>query len=207
MQQFVINIVNEFGYTGIFFLIAIENLFPPIPSEVILTFGGFITTFTNLNIIGVIISSTIGSVVGAIILYKIGTLLTKEKLGKILNSKVGKILHFKKSEVKYTEGYFDKIGMSAVFFCRFIPIVRSLISIPAGMAKMSFGPFLLLTTIGSLIWNSVLITVGAVTGNSWSKVSESMGKYSNTVFIIFMILLVVIYIALKKVKSKINCKS
>lgn len=202
MQEFVINVINNFGYTGIFFLIAIENLFPPIPSEVILTFSGFVTTFTNLNIIGVVIASTLGSVLGAIILYKIGTLLTKEKLDKLLNSKIGKTLRFKKSEIKDTESYFDKIGISAVFFCRFIPIIRSLISIPAGMSNMPFLPFLIFTSLGSLIWNLVLITLGAFAGNSWSKISEITGKYSKTVFIIFMTFSTLTYIFLKKLRKK-----
>ncbi|MEG2646084.1 MAG: DedA family protein, partial [Clostridia bacterium] len=170
MQEFIITIVNNFGYIGIFFLIAIENLFPPIPSEVILTFSGFITTFTNLNLIGVIISSTIGSLIGAVILYGIGRLISKDRLKKLLNCKIVRALKFKKSEIKATEGYFDKIGITAVFFCRFIPIVRSLISIPAGIEKMNFNIFLILTTFGSLIWNTVIIIIGRLVGGSWQTI-------------------------------------
>lgn len=91
--------MNQFGYIGIALLIAIENIFPPIPSEVILTFGGFMTTYTNLNVWGVIIAATIGSLLGAIVLYGVGRFLSPERLGVILDGKLGQILHFKKEDV------------------------------------------------------------------------------------------------------------
>lgn len=145
MQEIIINIMNDFGYLGIALLIAIENIFPPIPSEVILTFGGFMTTYSNINIIGVIISSTIGSALGAIILYWVGRILSKERLEKIVDGKIGNMLHFKKQDIEKANKSFEKRGKFTVFFCRFVPIVRSLISIPAGMTKMKFTPFVLLT--------------------------------------------------------------
>ena len=95
MQEMIIEIMNNFGYLGVFLLIAIENVFPPIPSEVILLFGGFMTTFSDMNIVGVIIASTLGSILGAIVLYYIGKILNKERLKKIITSKPGKILRLK----------------------------------------------------------------------------------------------------------------
>ena len=160
MQEIIINLMNQFGYIGIFLLIAIENIFPPIPSEVILTFGGYMTTYSNLNVPLVILSATLGSLLGAIVLYAIGKILNKERLMKIVSGKVGKILRLKKEDIESADKWFDTKGEKCVFFCRFIPIVRSLISIPAGMSEMNIPKFLIYTTIGSLIWNSVLVVVG-----------------------------------------------
>ncbi|MCR2023220.1 DedA family protein, partial [Blautia pseudococcoides] len=139
MSYWMMHIMDAYGYLGIALLILVENLFPPIPSEVILTFGGFMTTYTKMNIIGVVLSSTVGSVFGAILLYQIGHLVPQEKLESLLEGRVGKILHFKPEDVGSAMEWFDSKGNYTVLFCRFIPIVRSLISIPAGMAHMNLG--------------------------------------------------------------------
>lgn len=136
MENFVIGIMNKFGYLGIFLLILLENLFPPIPSEVILTFGGFMTISTSMNVFGVILVSTIGSLLGAIILYYLGKILNKERINKIIKSKYGKLLRIKSKDIEMADKWFDTKGRKTVFFCRFIPVVRSLISIPAGMSEM-----------------------------------------------------------------------
>lgn len=205
MQELIINVMNNFGYLGIALLIAIENIFPPIPSEVILTFGGFMTTYSNLHVIGVVISSVIGSVLGAIILYLVGRLLSKEKLEKLVEGKIGKILRFKKEDIEKANRWFKKRGNFTVFFCRFIPVVRSLISIPAGMTKMKFIPFVVLTTIGSSIWNIVLVILGVVTGASWEKVVGYIDNYSKVVLIIILSLIVIgVAVFYKKRISKIE---
>lgn len=199
MQELIINIMNQFGYFGILFLIALENLFPPIPSEVILTFGGFMTISTSMTVLGVIIFSTIGSVLGALILYGIGRLLTKERLENILGSKLGRMLGFKKDDVKKSEDWFIKRGKVTVFFCRFIPIIRSLISIPAGMTKMNVGIFLILTTVGTTIWNTVLVLLGAAFGASWDKIASIIDKYSTaTLFVICISFAVGCFVFYKK---------
>lgn len=182
MQELVIQIMDSFGYAGIFFLILVENLFPPIPSEVILTFGGFMTTYTALRVPGVIAASTLGSVLGAVFLYFVGRLIPAQKLHMLLEGKWGKSLHFQTADVEDASGWFDKKGKSTVFFCRFIPIIRSLISIPAGMSRMSMLPFLVLTFAGSLGWNTVLIGAGAAAGASWERVLLVLQNYSDFVF-------------------------
>ena len=136
MQEFIIQIIENWGYLGVGLLIAIENIFPPIPSEVILAFGGFVTTKTALNVVGVIIAATLGSTIGAIVLYLIGKILNKERLERIISGKIGKVLRLKKSDIEKADKWFDTKGQKTVFICRFIPIVRSLISIPAGMSEM-----------------------------------------------------------------------
>ena len=187
MQNWIITIMNRFGYLGVAGLIGLENIFPPIPSEVILTFGGFMTTCTDLTFTGVVVSSTIGSLIGAILLYGIGWILSYDKLCRILSGKTGKILHLYPEDIDKAVSWFDKKGNYTVFFCRFIPIVRSLISIPAGCAKMKMLPFLLLTTAGSFIWNTVLVYLGALAGKSWSKIAGYMDTYSTIVLIILII--------------------
>ena len=206
MQEIIISIMNQFGYLGILLLIMIENVFPPIPSEIILCFGGFMTTSTKLTIVGVIISATIGSVLGAIILYFIGKILNKERLIKIVSGKVGKILRLKEKDIEMADKWFDTKGAKTVFICRFIPIVRSLISIPAGMSEMPFPKFLILTTLGTAIWNTVLTILGSIMGENWSKIVEIIDKYANITLIILIIVFVigVTYFYYKRAKKKTN---
>ncbi|WP_027627408.1 DedA family protein [Ruminiclostridium cellobioparum] len=188
MQEIILDIINQFGYLGIFLLITIENIFPPIPSEVILTFGGFLTTYTNMNVWGVIIAATIGSVVGAIILFVIGRILNAERLSRLFDNKLGKLLRLKKEDARKAERWFLKHGNKAVFFCRFVPIVRSLISIPAGVAKMQFCSFLILTIIGTFIWNVVLVFLGRIAGNAWETIANYVDFYTMVAFIAFVLI-------------------
>lgn len=178
MQNFIIVLMNKYGYPGIFFLITIENLFPPIPSEVILTLGGFMTTYTSLHVIGVIFFSTLGSLFGAILLYFVGKLISPDRLLKFAAGKTGKILHLKAADIAKSITWFQKKGNKTVLYCRFVPILRSLISIPAGMSGMKQSIFLMYTTIGSVIWNSVLIILGRLVGNSWQSVTAVIAQYS-----------------------------
>ena len=179
--------MEQFGYLGVAFLIMIENLFPPIPSEVILTFGGFMTTTTELNIPLMIVAATIGAVVGAAILYGLGTLLDVERLDKIVD-KYGNILRITHADIHKADSWFDRYGFWTVFFCRFVPLIRSLISLPAGMANMNFGLFLLFTTIGTVIWNTVLIYLGAAVGSQWETIVHYMDIYSNIAYVIIAII-------------------
>lgn len=201
MQNWILTIMSRFGYIGVAGLIGLENLFPPIPSEVILTFGGFMTTCTDLKFSGVVLAATAGSLFGAIILYGLGYILSYEKLCKILSGKTGKILHLYPEDIAKAVSWFDQKGNVTVFFCRFIPIVRSLISVPAGCAKMKMLPFLLLTTAGSFIWNTVLVWLGALAGESWSKIAGVMDTYSSIVLIVLVIVGISVLYYFMKSKS------
>lgn len=199
--------MNQFGYLGVFLLIAIENIFPPIPSEVILLFGGFMTTYTKLNILGIVIASLQGSLSGAIMLYYIGKIFNKNRLKKIISGKVGKILRLKNSDIDKADKWFDTKGQKTVFFCRFIPLIRSLISIPAGMSEMHMSKFLVYTTIGSLIWNTVLIVIGSIVGNNWTSILSVLDTYSKIVVIVMaivVILFIVIFYKKRLKHEKIN---
>lgn len=190
MENWIIDIMEQFGYIGILFLIALENVFPPIPSEVILTFGGAMTAKTSMTVIGVVAVSTAGSIIGAIILYGLGMLLGKERIEKIVN-RYGHILRVTVEDVEKADNWFHKYGLWTIFFCRFIPLIRSLISIPAGMARINFVTFLLLTTIGTFIWNVALVTVGAVVGDSWESIVHYMDYYSNVMYVLLVVLFLV----------------
>ncbi len=201
MNNFVINIMNKYGYLGILFLITIENIFPPIPSEVILTLGGFMTSKDgiNMSLFGVIMYSTFGSMLGAIILYYVGYIFNKDRLLKIVRSKVGRILCLKESDIVKSDSSFNKNGDLTVLYCRFIPIVRSLISIPAGVNKMKFSIFLLYTFIGSLIWNTVLVSLGKLVGENYMVVAGVFSKYSKIILILLICLIV--YKIIKKIRK------
>lgn len=208
MENFVISIMNQFGYFGMFFLIFIENIFPPIPSEVVLLFGGFMTTYTKLHVALMIVFSTLGSVVGAIVLYYVGKILNKDRLKKLVAGKVGKVLRLKASDIDKADHWFDTKGNKTVFFCRFVPVVRSLISIPAGMSEMPMAKFLLYTTVGSAIWNSVLLIVGNKVGENWKSILGIMDQYSHIVLILlillFILFLVYFFCFRTKKKKKAN---
>ena len=181
MENLVVQLIDRFGYWGILLLIAVENLFPPIPSEVILTFGGFLTTYTAMRPAGVVLASTGGSVAGAVILYGVGRLLAPERLEKLLCGRVGRLLKLEADDVHKASDWFAAHGHPSVFYCRCIPILRSLISIPAGMAGMRLVPFLLLTTAGSTLWNILLVGAGALAGHSWPAISAALSGASTGV--------------------------
>lgn len=204
MQQFILHIIEQFGYFGVFFLILIENVFPPIPSEVILLFSGFFSTYTNLSVLYMIVASTLGSFLGAIILYYIGKIFNKERLKKIVNGRFGKILFLKENDIDKADEWFDNKGNKSVFFCRFVPIVRSLISIPAGMSEMPMGKFIIYTICGSMIWNTILICLGYRLGSNWEYVLTILDKYQIIVIVILVIIFgyVIIKFYRKKRKSK-----
>lgn len=204
MQQFILHIIEQFGYFGVFFLILIENVFPPIPSEVILLFSGFFSSYTSLSVFYMILASTLGSFLGAIILYYIGKIFNKERLKKIVNGRFGKILFLKENDIDKADEWFDNKGNKSVFFCRFVPIVRSLISIPAGMSEMPMGKFIIYTICGSMIWNTVLICLGYRLGSNWEYVLTILDKYQMVVIVILVIIFgyVIIKFYRKKRKSK-----
>lgn len=183
VQAWITDFMEQFGYFGIFLMLAFENIFPPIPSEVILPFGGFMTTTTSLTIPGVIIAATAGSLLGAVILYYIGRLLDVSRLEKLVE-RWGSLIRVSKKDIHKADAWFDKYGYWTVLFCRMVPLVRSLISIPAGMSGMKFGVFMIFTTIGTLGWNLLLVLIGAVLGESWEDIAVYMDVYSNVVYVL-----------------------
>lgn len=194
MKNIIFRIINKYGYFGITFLIALENLIPPIPSEVILSFSGFISKSTSLSLFLIIIFATIGSLIGAIVLYYLAYFIGLN----LLNFKIFKLCGLKKEDTEKSMKHFQKNGYKSIFFGRFIPIIRSFISIPAGLSKMDIRLFLLLTWIGSFIWNTIFVIAGFILQDNWDTLANFFDKYSFFIFLIAIIL----YIIIKRHKSK-----
>lgn len=188
MQETIIDLIGQHGYLGVASLIAIENIFPPIPSEIILTFAGFMTLSSNLEPVGLILSATVGATIGALILYSIGRFLSTDRLNRFFASKYGSWLGLKPVHIEKATEFFVKYDNRAVFLGRFVPIVRSLISIPAGITKYKLRFFIPLTFFGTLIWNTALIYLGAFAGNAWAKVAATVDIFATLVGIVLIIL-------------------
>lgn len=184
--------IGQFGYLAVCALILLENVFPPIPSELILPLSGFFTTSTGLTLPGVIAAATAGSVLGAFVLYGIGRLLSRERLMGFFGTRPMRLLGFKPDDVASAIDWFDRKGQATVLICRCIPVVRSLISIPAGTAKMSPVRFTVYTLVGSLVWNTVLCSLGAAAGSAWETVTAQFEWISGVVKVAIVVLLVAV---------------
>ena len=182
--------MNDYGYLGIFFLIFIENVFPPIPSEVVLLFGGAMTVLAGLNAPTVVIVATLGSLAGAVVLYLLGRILKAERLRRLFSGRFGRILRLKPEDVDKATAWFVKYEKKAVLICRCVPIVRSLISIPAGIAEMNFALFLFLTALGSAVWNTILVCIGSFLGTQWEMALPFFDQYSNIILALCVVAVV-----------------
>lgn len=182
-MDFATRLMEALGYPGIVLVVLIENLFPPIPSEVVLPFAGFMTTTSSMSVVGVIAAATAGSVLGGIALYALGAWFGAERIERFVG-RYQKYLTVTPEHVRKAQEWFERYGVYTVFFCRMIPIMRSLISIPAGLVRMNLVTFSIYTLLGSLIWNGTLVGIGAALGASWPLVSHWVGLYQDVVKII-----------------------
>jgi len=202
MQAAMIALIEQYGYLAIALLILIENIFPPIPSEVVLAFGGFLTVQTQMNPWLVIASATAGSLAGAALLYLAGRLIPKDKLEQLLAGKTGRVLHLKPEDVGKADQWFRRYQQRAVLFCRCVPVVRSLISIPAGMARMAPAPFFLLTALGSTVWNTMLVWLGAFAGDAWEASANTFSRVSEIVAVVLAVAAVAAWLVIRRRKKK-----
>ncbi|MFI6454585.1 DedA family protein [Streptosporangium amethystogenes] len=187
-----INLMETLGAPGAGLAIALENLFPPLPSEVILPLAGFTVSQGDMKLFDAVLWTTLGSVIGALALYGVGAVLGRERVVFIAS----KLPLVSVSDIEKTEAWFAKHGRKTVFFGRMIPIFRSLISIPAGVERMPILIFTLLTTLGSLIWNTAFVMAGFLLGENWSLVEDYMGIVSKAVLGI-VILAVVVFVVVR----------
>lgn len=187
LSGWVAEVLADLGPFGVGMLTALETVFPPIPSEVVLPLAGFLTQQGEMRLPAVMVASTLGSVLGALLLYWLGRAVGRERGSRI----VARVPLVDREDVDRAAGWFDRHGRSAVFFGRLIPGVRSLISLPAGAAAMPLVPFLVFTTAGSLLWNSVLVGAGVALGSQWSRVDQYAGVL-DWVLIAALVLLVVV---------------
>jgi membrane protein DedA with SNARE-associated domain len=177
VSNWVTTIMELLGGPGAGLLIALENLFPPLPSELILPLAGFTASQGTMSLIGAIIWTTMGSVIGAVVLYYAGALLGRDRVRAI----AARVSLVKVTDIDKTEAWFVKHQTKAVFFGRMIPIFRSLISVPAGIERMPMPTFIGLTAAGSLIWNSAFIFAGYALGENWHRVETYVGLFQNIV--------------------------
>lgn len=191
------DLMDSFGAVGAGAAIALENLFPPLPSEVILPLAGFAASQGKFGLLTVLLWTTAGSVIGALALYAIGALLGRDRTVAI----AARLPLVKASDIERTEKWFARHGTKAVFFGRMIPIFRSMISVPAGVERMRLPVFLALTTAGSLIWNAVFILIGHALGARWHQVSDLVGLYSKGVLAV-VALAVLTFVALRVRKAR-----
>ena len=202
LANWVQDVINQFGYLGVALLVVIENVFPPIPSEVVLPFAGFVAqqgasavnatagaAQSDTTVVGMMIAATIGSVVGALILYFVSAAIGPERLRAFVE-RFGRWFGVKSSDLVRAEEWFDRRSSAAVLVGRCVPLIRSIVSIPAGFRRMKLTSFVVLTAIGSAVWNIALIGAGAVLGDQWERVGEYVGVFQWMVIAAVLLLLV-----------------
>ena len=171
MVQWATDVIDAIGLAGVAFLVALENIFPPIPSELILLLAGFNVSEGRFGVVGAVLAATAGSVVGAYFLYAMGRLVQDERLERFLAG-AGRFVGLKRTDVHKGFQWFDRHGTFVVLFGRLIPVVRSVVSIPAGSDNMPIARFTMLTAAGSLVWNTVWVAVGWGLGDQWEKAGK-----------------------------------
>jgi len=182
LAQWVQDVIESLGYLGVALLVIAENLFPPIPSEIVLPFAGFVARRGDGSVVVMVIASTIGSVVGALVLYAIAAAIGPERIHGFV-VRFGKWFGVKESDMVRAEEWFDRRSNVAVLVGRCVPLIRSLVSIPAGFRRMRFSSFVVLTAIGSAAWNVALIGAGAALGDQWDRVGDYVGIFQWVVII------------------------
>ncbi len=185
MFDFIVNIVQQGSYAGVFLLMALENLFPPIPSELIMPLAGFSAARGDMNVVLVVLAGTLGSVIGALPWYYAGKRFGLERI-KRLASKHGRWMTVSPDDVDTAMHRFERHGRAVVFFGRLIPAIRTLISVPAGINRMRMAPFLAFSIAGSLLWTGVLTAAGFILNSQYERVAEYLDPVSKGVLILIV---------------------
>ena len=180
LTDWVTDVIDKLGYIGVALLVALENLFPPIPSEIVLPFAGFVVSDGDATLVGMILAATIGSLAGALGLYAIAAAIGPERLRHLVE-RYGTWFRLTTDDLDRAERWFDRRAVVAVLVGRCVPLVRSLVSIPAGFRGMPLVPFVIYTLIGSLIWNTVLIGAGYLLREQWEDVAPIMDWFQYVV--------------------------
>ena len=216
LANWVQDVINQFGYFGVALLVVIENVFPPIPSEIVLPFAGFVAqqgasavnaaadaAQSDTTVVGMMIAATVGSVVGALILYFVSAAIGPERLRGFVE-RFGKWFGVKSTDLVRAEAWFDRRSTAAVLVGRCVPLIRSIVSIPAGFRRMKLTSFVVLTAIGSAVWNIALIGAGAVLGDQWERVGEYVGIFQWLVIGAILVLLVRFVVSRVKNRQRQN---
>jgi membrane protein DedA with SNARE-associated domain len=203
LATWVQDVINQFGYFGVALLVVIENVFPPIPSEIVLPFAGFVAqqgagaAESDTSVIGMMIAATVGSVIGALILYFVSAAIGPDRLRAFVE-KFGKWFGVKPADLVRAEAWFDRRSSLAVLIGRCVPLIRSIVSIPAGFRRMKLSSFVVLTALGSAVWNIALIGAGAVLKDQWDRVGDYVGVFQWIVILAIVVFVVRFVISLVK---------
>ncbi len=176
LAAFAIDVISTIGYLGVFFLMVMESMVVPIPSELVLPFAGFLISRGDFTFTSVMIASSLGSIVGSLISYYMG-----KYGGNAFVIKYGKYVLLDVEDLNKAERWFEKRGQYTIFISRFIPVVRHLISIPAGIGKMDLKRFTLYTIVGASMWNFILVYAGYLLGEHWARIKHYSEPVSLTV--------------------------
>ena len=187
LEEWVLSIMEKLGYLGIAFLMFLDNIFPPIPSEIIMPSAGYTASKGDLTLMGVIIAGSAGSLIAAMILYWIGRKIPEQHLFTFIKH-YGKFLRIRVTDLEKALGWFNQHGHKIVFFGRMIPAVRSLISIPAGMSKMPFGKFMTYSALGTIIWTTFLACLGFYLGENQEMMSTILSRIGYVILAIAFII-------------------
>ena len=199
MTDWIIQTISELGYLGIFLVMLAESIFPPIPSELIIPFAGFAAANGDLNLFGVLAAATIGAVVGMLPWYFAGRLFGLERV-RYLADRFGRVMAFNADEIDMAVGWFKRFGPIIVLFGRLIPLIRTLISIPAGLSRMSLPVFLAASTTGALIWNTFLTMAGYILHEHYEMIEVVLDPLSYIVLALVVVLYLIKVITWKPSK-------
>lgn len=199
LAAWVQDVIEQLGALGVALLVILENVFPPIPSEIVLPFAGFVAQRGDGSVLVMILAATVGAVIGALVLYAIAALIGQVRLAAFIE-RFGRWFGVKPTDLARAEAWFDRHAVAAVLLGRCVPLIRSVVSIPAGFRRMRLVPFIVYTAMGSAVWNTALVGAGAVLGNQWDKVEPYVAVLQYVV--IAVIVLFVVRFALKKLRNR-----
>jgi len=183
LTHLIIQTISSTGYMGIFILMSLESVLIPIPSEVTMPFSGYLATTGRFNLWSVILIGALANLVGSILAYFLGSWGQEHLVRKLIRN-YGKYLFISEKEFNHSEHWFRKHGEKIVFFSRLLPVVRTFISLPAGIAQMNFLKFSVLTFFGSLIWSALLTYIGFILGKNWQSLEIYYRKFEIFIFIV-----------------------
>lgn len=193
MIDWATQIIEDIGLLGVAFLVALESIVPPIPSELVLLLAGFNVDQGSFSFVGAVVAATVGSLIGALVLYALGALVSEERMAWLMH-KVGRFVGFTQKDIDRGFDWFERHGAPVVFFGRLIPLVRSVVSVPAGASRMPLGRFVLWTTLGSAVWNSVWVAIGQVLGDQWEKADAWAGTFQFVVLVVLAMVGIVLIV-------------
>lgn len=185
LADWVTDVIDKLGYLGVALLVILENVFPPIPSEIVLPFAGFVARDGRATLPGMILAATIGSILGAWLLYGIAAWIGPDRVRAFV-VRYGGWFRLTEKDLDKTEAFFDRHATVAVLIGRCVPLIRSLVSVPAGFRRMSFATFTLYTALGSLVWNGALIGAGYVLRDNWEDVEPILGWFQYVVIAVIL---------------------